>query len=151
MSCRTGSTASGITACWPTRPARPTSPESAPCSASSSLNSPLCQNHKPRSHHSPCANHVPAAAAQCTSSKSSGAGKSRHHEHRQGSRPHDKSPVTRHGNPPAAIRRLGPNSLCLLTSSVARSGNDTETHSFVGILSRACERIGHHAHLQPYP
>jgi len=105
----------------------------------------------PRSSHSPCANHAPVAAAPCASSKSSGAGKSRHHEHRQGSRPHDKSPVTRHGNPPAAIRRLDPNSLCLFTSSVARSGNDTETNSFVGILSRACERIGHHTHLQPHP
>ena len=37
-------------------------------------------------------------------------------------------------NPPAAPRRPGPNSLCLFTSSVARSGSDTKTHSFVGIL-----------------
>ncbi len=44
---------------------------------------------------------------------------------------------------------LGPNSLCLFASSVAQDGKNNRKHSFDGILNRLCERIGHHAQLQP--
>ena len=71
----TGSTASGIAACWPARPARPTSRRSAPCPASSSMNSSPDRGQSPRPPPSPCANHAPAAVAPCASSKSSTTGK----------------------------------------------------------------------------
>ena len=62
-----------------------------------------------------------------------------------------RTTLGRHRNPPAAIRRPGPKNVCLFISSVARGGNDTETHGFGGILTRVCERIGHHAHVPPHP
>jgi len=149
MFCQTGSTASGITGCWPARRAKPTSRRSAPCSGRRNPR----QHLRPalRSSRSPYANRALVAAAQCASSRSSAAGKNRCRAHHRASRLHDKSPVIRHGKPPAAIRRPGPKSVCLFTSSVARCGNDAKTHSFVCILSRVCERIRHHAHLQPHP
>ncbi len=148
-SCPTASIASGTTACWPTRPAKQTLGISAPCFASSRLNRWPRRKQSQRSHHSPCASHVPAVAAPCVSARSSGAGKNRCRAHHQGSRPHDTSLVSRHGKLPTALRRLGPNGVWLFISSVTRGGNDTETHSFFGIPSRPHERIGHHAQLQP--
>jgi hypothetical protein len=122
-----------------------------PCFAFGSLNRTSRRTQMSRPPRSPCASHARAAAARCVSSRSSGAVKKQCPAHHHGSRPHDKSPVIRHGKPPTAIRRLGPNSVRLFISSVARGGNDTKTNSFFGILTRVCERSGHHAHLQPHP
>lgn len=47
--------------------------------------------------------------------------------------------------------RLGPNSERLFIPSVAPGGNESKTNSFVGILTRVCEHIGHNLHLQPHP
>lgn len=110
MFCPTGSTASGITACWPARPARPTLPGSAPWSASSSLNKSPPRNHRPRSPRLPCASHAPAVAAPCASSRSSAAGKYRCHVHLRGAgrmtrRLSDASQC--HRLPPAEPARTG--------------------------------------------
>ena len=93
MSCPTGSIASGITACWPVRHAKQTSRRSAPCSAPNVLNKPPRQSPKQRPLRLPCANHAPAAAAPCASSRYSAVARNRCRAHQQGGRPHDKMPV----------------------------------------------------------
>jgi hypothetical protein len=55
---------------------------------------------RPRSRHSPCANHVPAAAARCASSRSSGAVRNQCLERHRGSRQHDPTPGHRIDEPP---------------------------------------------------
>jgi hypothetical protein len=146
----TGSTGSGITACWPVRPARPISPRSAPYCASSARSRPSPQNPRPRSSRSPCANLAPAAAAQCASSRFFGAGKNRCRAHHRGSRPHDISPVIRHRTPPVAPRRPGPNRVCLSIFGATHGGNQVKTRSFVGITERVFARLKHHAYLHPH-
>lgn len=94
MSCPTVSTASGIMACWPVRHERPPSQRSAHYFASSSLNRPSRQSHRPRSSRSPCESHAPAAAAPCALSRYSGAARFPDPAHHPERPPHDQEHVT---------------------------------------------------------
>ena len=109
---RSFSIASDITACWPAVSARPTSPKSVHCSVS---NRQIRQRSKTTSQMSPlsrCANHAPAAAGPCASSRYSVAARNRCHARHHGNRPHDRTPVI----PPKltldAPCRPGPVCLC---------------------------------------
>jgi hypothetical protein len=102
---RTASTASGITACWPALPARPTSRRSATCSGR--LSARPRRRPRPGSSRSPCANLAPAVGPRCGSSRSSAAGKNRSHGHHHRSKPHDEVPVTLADPPPVPVRAPG--------------------------------------------
>ena len=99
----------------------------------------------------PCANLAPAAAAQCASSRSFGAGKNRCRAHHRGSRPHDTPPVRPQTMPPAAPCRPGPNRVCLSIFGATHGCNLVKTHIFVGITERIYARLKHHAYLHPHP
>ena len=151
MSCLTASTASGTTAYWPVRPARPTSQRSAHCSASKARNRPPSQAPTPRSPHSPRANRAPVAAAPCASSRSSGGARNRCREHHPGSRPHNASPVVCQKTPPAARCRPGPHGVRLLFSVTTRLPDIANFKIAIGAIKQDHCRPKLLAQLPPHP
>ncbi len=92
MCCQTASTASATMVCSPARAARPILPRSERCSARKPPT--RMTRQPPRSFRSHSENHVPIAAGQCASSKSSAVARNHTPARHQGGRQHDGTPVT---------------------------------------------------------
>jgi len=134
LSCLAGRVpASGITRCCQHEPASQHHQNRARLLCVQQSNSPAVpENHKPRSHHSPCANQCSLrCGAQCASSKSSARAKKPVITTTARRQPHDKiachsSRKTHQLNPQTLVRNT---CACSLPASPRSQAMTTETHS----------------------